>query len=196
METKSRAEYHKAWRAKRKNDQSYKDMVKSHVLKRKEKLALNPELKQEEVKYHRQYAKVRSENINPLDNFKVRLNQMKKLAKECNVNCLITEDELRHILHNEKCYLTGIKISEDLINHKFAYYLDRIGKKEFGGDGKKGGDYVLGNVRPCIFKVNRIRDTLDITSTQAKILFYPARIYVGLNNIVNKIKKYVKKGTF
>ena len=131
-------------------------------------------------------------NMNTCNNFNYRFNDLKSVSKRENVNLSITLDELKHILLNEKCYLTGIKISEHLKQTKVAYYLDRIGKKEYGGDGKRGGDYCIDNVRPCIFKTNELRDVLNITDKQAVLLFYPYRLYIKANNTINKIKDFFK----
>lgn len=176
----------KAQAEKRKHNEEYKRKAAERSKKYYYEKKNDPNwVAKERARGRKKYAE-----MDTTSNFGWRYRELKSCSKEFGVNCYITLDQLKEILENESCYLTGIKLSEHLHQTKSAYYLDRIGKKEYGGDGKRGGDYILGNVRPCIFKLNELRDKLDLTDKQAQMLFFPAKIFIKAKKVIEKIKKW------
>ncbi len=119
---------------------------------------------------------------------KYRFKSLNDVSKREGVNLEIDEQDLKEFLQGEKCYITGIPLKEHLSNTSCAYYLDRVGKKEFGGDGLKGGDYHPDNVLPCIFKFNEAREILGLSPKEMKLLFLPIRAKNKIKNMFNKIK--------
>lgn len=146
--------------------------------------------KEKKRPYERQRAKKRNEEYR--GTLIKRFWSLQEKARIDGVKNHITKEELEHILQTRFCYLTGIKISEHLEETSKAYYLDRIGKKEHGGNGLGGGDYHLDNVLPCLFSANSAREKLGLTTTQMKYLFLPAKVYFKTKSIYNKIKKFFK----
>lgn len=120
-----------------------------------------------------------------------RFSTLKTMAKEDGVNNHITKDQLENLLNTSYCYITGIKLSDHLKDTSKAYYLDRIGKPEFGGNGLGGGDYHIDNVLPCIFKFNYAREILGFTPEQMKLLFIPLKLVIKYKTIKNKVLKFL-----
>lgn len=87
----------------------------------------------------------------------------------------LTSEELRNIIDNEKCYISGIALKDAAIYQKVSYFLDRIGKIENGGDGISGGNYNKDNVLPALFAFNQLREALKLTPEEMKTLFEPIR---------------------
>lgn len=88
-------------------------------------------------------------------------------AKKDGVKCLITRDQFEHLFQKPYDYYDGKRVSFG----KCAYRLDRIGLPQFGGDGKKGGDYHIDNVVIAHFKHNRKRELMDLTVADYRKLY-------------------------
>lgn len=106
---------------------------------------------------------------------KRRLQILKSSLNNKQYNCDITEDQMKDILNNGRCYISGIKISIASTIQLQSHFLDRIGNIEDGGDGKHGGNYTINNVRPSLFFFNQSRERMGLTDIEMEKLFEPIR---------------------
>lgn len=193
---KKQKQYRDKYRNKVKQDHKllsdFKQKSKIYKKTQMDKIKADPIKLEKFVNYNKEYKKQYKEDIKQNDPFRLRFYDLLKKAKEENVKCEITKEELEQKLIQSSCYLTGKSIAEDIQKTTYAYYLDRIGKKEYGGNGIGGGDYVWGNVEVCIFSANEMRGILGLSSKKAKLLFFPARIYWNTEKFIKKIKKMLK----
>lgn len=93
--------------------------------------------------------------------------KLQEMAKRDGVKCLITKDQFEALFQKPYDYYDGKKITFG----KKAYRLDRIGLPQFGGDGKRGGDYHIDNVVIAHVSHNFRRDKMDLTVADYKKLY-------------------------
>lgn len=122
------------------------------------------------------------------NNFSWRWNQLKMTAKKQGVVNHFTQQQLKDFWRdNPTCYISGKNIWDHMTTYKTAYFLDRIGKVEHGGDGKKGGDYHPDNVRTCLIEYNRLRGLWDVSPQEMVLFIFCLKIYWKLERLKNKV---------
>jgi hypothetical protein len=117
-----------------------------------------------------------------------RFKNLQEKAREKKIKNNISKDLLNKLIQSEKCYVSGIKISQVSPFFPYAYFLDRIGLPEFGGNGKKGGDYDLKNIRVVSPIFNLIREQFHLSHEEMEKLFKPIR-----DSSDNEIKEILLK---
>lgn len=109
----------------------------------------------------------------------------KSTAKSQGVKWLITLPQFESLFKNPYDFYDGKRLTFG----KSAYRLDRIGKTQFGGDGKRGGDYHIDNVVICHFKHNFSRDKMDLSVADYKKLIVG---YLKFKKQKKANKNYIK----